>query len=169
MFVTFFRSSCYLDYGSRRLIFEPAGKNSPRLGFREYRIPLCCHQMRRKRILIVEDDTDLRRMFRTALAMAGYDVDEAGDGVDALRMVENRAPDLIVLDLVLRWLDGISVQQELAARPFTRDIPIVIVTGSSLDTGGLEVACVLRKPVMPDDLIRTVQRCIATGSAASGA
>jgi CheY-like chemotaxis protein len=125
--------------------------------------------MLRKRILIVEDDGDLRRMFRTALAMAGYDVDEAGDGVDALNMVENRPPDLIVLDLVLRALDGISVQQELAARTFTRHIPIVIVTGSSLDTRALPVACVLQKPVLPDDLVRTVQRCMASGSAASGA
>ena len=125
--------------------------------------------MARKRILIVEDDNDLRRMFRTALAMAGYDVDEAGDGVDALNMVENRPPDLIVLDLVLRALDGISVQQELAARSFTRHIPIVVVTGSSLDTRSLPVACVLQKPVMPDDLVRTVQRCMVSGSAASGA
>ena len=125
--------------------------------------------MRRKRILIVEDDIDLRRMFRTALAMAGYDVDEAGDGVDALNMVENRPPDLIVLDLVLRALDGISVQQELAARTFTQHIPIVIVTGSNLDTRGIPVACVLQKPVLPDDLVRTVQRCMASGSAVSGA
>ena len=125
--------------------------------------------MRRKRVLIVEDDGDLRRMFRTALAMAGYDVEEAGDGVDALNMVENRPPDLIVLDLVLRALDGISVQQELAARTLTQHIPIVIVTGSSLDTRALPVACVLQKPVMPDDLVRTVQRCMASGSAASGA
>lgn len=114
-----------------------------------------------KRILIVEDDTDLRRMFRTALAMAGYDIEEAGDGIDALRVVENRTPDLIVLDLALRALDGVSVQQELAARSFTRQIPIVVVTGSTIDTDALPVACVLRKPVMPDELVRTVRRCLA--------
>ena len=126
-------------------------------------------RMQSKRILIVEDDADLRRMFRTILSMAGYDVEEAGDGVEALRHVENRAPDLIVLDLVLRSLDGVSVQQELAARALTRHIPIVIVTGSSIDTGALDVACVLRKPVLPDDLVRTVKHCIARGGPASGA
>ena len=99
----------------------------------EYLMALCCEPMRSKRILIVEDDADVRRLFRTALAMAGYDVEEAGDGVDALRLIENRAPDLIVLDLVLRSLDGISVQQELAAQSFTRHIPIVIVTGSDAE------------------------------------
>lgn len=125
--------------------------------------------MGQKRILIVEDDTDLRRMFRTSLAMAGYTVDEAGDGIDALQMVENRLPDLIVLDLVLRSLDGISVQQELAARSVTRQIPIVIVTGSTISTSALDVACVMKKPINPDDLVRTVQQCMAHRSPAAGA
>jgi two-component system phosphate regulon response regulator PhoB len=115
-----------------------------------------------KRILIVEDDTDLRRFFRTALSMAGYEVEEAGDGIDALHLIENRPPDLVVLDLILRVLDGVSVQQELAAQAVTRNIPIVIVTGSAIDTGALDVACVLRKPVMPDELIYTVRRCLAS-------
>ncbi len=117
--------------------------------------------MQRKRILIVEDDVDLRRMFRTTFSMAGYDVEEAGDGIEALRMVESRLPDLILLDLVLRALDGVSVQQELASRALTSQIPIVIVTGSTIDTGGLEVACVLRKPVTPDELLKTVKHCLA--------
>ena len=123
--------------------------------------------MQRKRILVVEDDADLRRMFRTILALSGYDVEEAGDGVDALQMIDNQLPDLIVLDLVLRALDGVSVQQELAARAITRQIPIVIVTGSTIDTDSLDVACVLHKPVMPDELVRTVKQCLAAGAAAS--
>jgi DNA-binding response OmpR family regulator len=123
--------------------------------------------MQRKRILVVEDDADLRRMFRTILAMSGYDVEEAGDGIDALHLIDNQLPDLIVLDLVLRVLDGVSVQQELASRAITRQIPIVIVTGSSINTSALDVACVLHKPVMPDELVRTVKHCLASGSAAS--
>ena len=125
--------------------------------------------MAAKRILVVEDDADLRRMFRTALSLSGFEVEEAGDGVDALRLIENRIPDLIVLDLVLRSLDGVSVRQELAAQAVTRHIPVVIVTGSSIDTDSLAVACVLRKPVMPDELVRTVRHCIKSGAAASGA
>ena len=125
--------------------------------------------MRTKRILIVEDDADLRRMFRMALIVAGFDVEEAGDGVEALRLVENRTPDLVVLDLVLRSLDGLSVQQELAARAVTRHIPVVIVTGSTLEAGGLNVACVLRKPVMPDELVQTVSMCLAFGTPGAGA
>lgn len=120
--------------------------------------------MRAKRILIVEDDADLRRLFRTTLTVAGYDVQEAGDGVEALQLVDNDPPDLVVLDLLLRALDGLSVQQELAARAITRHIPIVVVTGSSLDLTGLNVACVLRKPVMPDELVNTIASCLASGA-----
>jgi len=119
--------------------------------------------MRSKRILIVEDDADLRRLFRMSLIVAGYDVEEASDGIEALQLVENRTPDLVVLDLVLRVLDGLSVQQELAARAVTQHIPVVIVTGSTLEPGGFNVARVLRKPVMPEELARTVSMCLAAG------
>jgi len=125
--------------------------------------------MREKRILIVEDNADLRRLFRTALSLAGYEVEEAGDGLEALHQIENRPPDLVVLDLILRSLDGMSVQQELAARTLTSRIPIVIVTGSDIDLSTLDVACVLRKPVMPDELVSAVTRCLRAGAPASGA
>ena len=120
--------------------------------------------MRAKRILIVDDDADLRRLFRMTLTIAGYVVQDASDGVEALQLIENDPPDLVILDLMLRALDGISVQQELASRAVTRDIPIVIVTGSSLDPIGDNVACVLRKPVFPDDLLRTVAECLSAGA-----
>ena len=122
-----------------------------------------------KRILVVEDDADLRRLFRTALSLAGYDVDEAADGIDALRIIETRVPHLVVLDLMLRSLDGRSVQQELAASVFTRDIPIVVVTGSALEVSGVNVSCVLRKPIMPDQLVDTVRHCLVRGVSGAGA
>jgi DNA-binding response OmpR family regulator len=124
--------------------------------------------MRHKRILIVEDDSDLRRMFRTALSMTGYVVDEAADGLEALRIIEARPPDLVVLDLMLHALDGLSVQQELAGRAITSHIPIVIVTGSDIEVDALNVSCLMRKPVMPDELIRTVQSCLHEGAPAAG-
>jgi DNA-binding response OmpR family regulator len=124
--------------------------------------------MRQKRILIVEDDSDLRRMFRTALSMTGYVVDEAADGLEALRIIEARPPDLVVLDLMLHALDGLSVQQELAGRAITSHIPIVIVTGSDIEVDALNVSCLMRKPVMPDELIKAVRACLHEGAPAAG-
>jgi DNA-binding response OmpR family regulator len=116
--------------------------------------------MRQKRILIVEDDAGLRRMYQTALAGAGYLVEEAADGLEALRIVEAHAPDLVVLDLTLHAVDGLSVQEDLAGRALTSQIPIVIVTGSDAEVDALNVACLLRKPIMPDELVEAVQSCL---------
>jgi CheY-like chemotaxis protein len=119
-------------------------------------------------ILIVEDDAELRRMFRTALSLDGYSVVEAGDGLDALRQIEERPPDLIVLDLGLPTISGVGVQQEIAAHAHTREIPIVIVTGSTMALDHLDVACVLRKPVSPDELLKAVHNCLHAGAPGVG-
>jgi DNA-binding response OmpR family regulator len=114
----------------------------------------------RQIILIVEDDADLRRVWRLALQLEGFEVEEAGDGIMALRRLDNHPPDLVVLDLGLPALGGLSVQQEIAAHAVTRDIPIVIVTGSPDDLSAVDVSCVLRKPIGPEQLIATVRRCL---------
>lgn len=124
---------------------------------------------RQQTVLIVEDDVPLRRMFRQALTVAGYDVREAGDGLFALRQIEAQAPDLLVLDLGLPTLSGYAVQQEIAARPNLRHIPIVVVTGLNVRAKALDVSCVLPKPVTPDELVRVVGRCMGRSAPFSGA
>jgi len=123
------------------------------------------HTLSKQRsILIVEDDADLRRVWRLALQLEGYDVEEAGDGIAALRRLDNHPPDLVVLDLGLPALGGLSVQQEIAAQAVTRSIAIVIVTGSNEDLSHVDVNCVLRKPIGPDQLVATVHRCMGSGA-----
>ena len=120
----------------------------------------------RQTVLVVEDDEDLRRLFRTALILAGYDVLEAGDGLEALLRIDQSPPDLVVLDLVLPRLSGIVVQQEIAAQAVTRDIPVVVITGSALEPEILDVACFMRKPISPDQLVDAVRKCLASGTRA---
>jgi CheY-like chemotaxis protein len=120
-----------------------------------------------KRVLIVEDDVDLRDLFRQALVIAGFDVQEAGDGLAALRLIDTNPPDLVVLDLQMPIINGEVVRQELAAQAHLRQIPIVVVTGTAGPHKHLDVYCVLKKPVQPDDLVRTVRSCLAAGSASA--
>jgi DNA-binding response OmpR family regulator len=115
-------------------------------------------------VLIVEDDPDIRRMYRAALSLAGYDIIEAHDGLSALHILDQRTANIVILDLMLPTLDGLSVQQEIAAHAGTRDIPILIVTGSTLPLDDVKVPCILRKPVSPDDLVAAVKRCLAAGA-----
>jgi CheY-like chemotaxis protein len=100
-------------------------------------------------------------MFRHALSVAGYAVSETSDGVNALRLIELEPPDMVILDLGLPMLSGLDVQRELASNPQTRNIPVVIVTGSSAELDGLGVECVLRKPISPDDVVDVVKQCFA--------
>lgn len=103
-------------------------------------------------------------MYRTALSLAGFAIIEAHDGLAALHVLEQRSADLVVLDLMLPTIDGLTVQQEIAGQAGTRDIPILIVTGSTLPLDHLNVPCILRKPVSPDDLVSAVRRCLASGA-----
>ena len=110
-------------------------------------------------VLIVEDDAPLRVMWRTALRFEGFTVVEAGDGLEALRLVDGDPPNLILLDLGLPNLDGVSVRQDIAAQVLLRDIPVVIITGSTEDLPNLHVSQVLRKPVTVEQVVRVVQQC----------
>jgi CheY-like chemotaxis protein len=121
-------------------------------------------EARRRTILIVEDDGDLRRMFRTALTIAGFAVIEASDGAAALHCIHADPPHLIVLDLGLPTVSGLMVLQEIAAHANTKHIPVVIVTASTMPLDNLDVPCVLRKPVDPEKLISTVHQCLQAGS-----
>jgi DNA-binding response OmpR family regulator len=113
-------------------------------------------------ILVVEDDESLRRFYRANLALAGYNVREAGDGLEALRWIDSEPPDLVLLDLTLPFISGDTVRQEIAAHAHTRKIPIVIVTGSTAALDDLNVACVLRKPVVTERLLEVVRICLAS-------
>ena len=75
-----------------------------------------------------------------------------------------RAPHAVVLDLALPRLDGRDVSRELRARADTRDIPIVVVSGTDMRDLDLEdFACVLRKPIHPEALVYAVERCLRRG------
>ena len=114
-------------------------------------------------MLIVEDDRDLRRIFAETLSLAGFRVLEVDDGVTALQMIENDPPHLVILDLTLPMLDGLSVRAEMASHGDTRDIPVVVVTGRSegFSKKLRDQDCVLRKPITPERLVATVRQCLA--------
>jgi DNA-binding response OmpR family regulator len=119
---------------------------------------------RKQTILVVEDDQDLRRLFRTALTLSGYDVEEAGDGLEALQKIDYARPDLVVLDVILPEVSGLVVQREIAAHAYNRELPVVFVTGSALELSEIGSACLLRKPITPDRLVNTVRSCLAAGN-----
>jgi DNA-binding response OmpR family regulator len=110
--------------------------------------------VKRQRILIVEDDPGVRQLFRTELALAGFDVDTRPDGLSALRSIDESRPDLIVLDLNLPRFDGTAVMRELHASRYTWSIPVIIVTGTEYEHA--VATAILRKPCTPERLLQMV-------------
>jgi CheY-like chemotaxis protein len=114
-----------------------------------------------KTVLIVEDDRTLRELYRSALRTAGYEVGAVEDGTDALHRVEHWTPDVVVLDLALPRLDGRDLRHELRSRPDTRNIPVIVVSGT--DTSDLkpqDFAAILRKPIDVDVLVQAVDNAV---------
>lgn len=97
-------------------------------------------------------------------------VEPVGDGLAALRVIECRLPDLVILDLGLPRLSGYDVQEEMAAQPTTRHIPIVVITGDASGADRLaarphvEVLC---KPIDAGRLIAAVKRQLREARSAS--
>jgi len=79
-------------------------------------------------ILLVEDEASLATMLRYNLEKEGFRVCEAGDGEEALTLVAERRPDLVLLDWMLPSLSGIEVCRQLRRKPATRDLPIIMLT-----------------------------------------
>lgn len=93
--------------------------------------------MRRKRILLVDDDRDLVAGVKVYMEARGYDVDIAHSGVEARERLQQRLPDLVVLDIMMDYdTDGFNVAFKLREEPETAGIPIIIMSGftKELDT-----------------------------------
>ena len=85
-----------------------------------------------KKILVVEDDTDNRRIVTKVLSVEGYRVVEATDGVEALAKVRTEQPDLILMDLAMPNMDGWEATRRLKSDPTTRSIPVVALTAVAM-------------------------------------
>ena len=85
-----------------------------------------------KRILVVEDQEDNRRILRDMLTNVGYEVVEAEHGGKALTAAVTHRPDLILMDIQLPVLDGYEATRQLKAEPTLREIPIIVITSYAL-------------------------------------
>ena len=119
------------------------------------------------RVLVAEDSIVVRALLRAQLRDRGYDVVEAVDGVQALSVAEEAAPDVILLDIQMPRMDGFETLQRLKADEDLRDIPVVLITGrTTADDAvrGLESGAhdFLRKPFEAAELAARVHGALRT-------
>jgi CheY-like chemotaxis protein len=125
--------------------------------------PTSARPGRRPRILVVDDTRGERDLYSAHLRGAGYDVQVATDGVEAVARAVARRPDAIVMDVAATGLDGWEVTRRLKAAAATRDIPVIAVGGGDLVRAGERAraaGCVagLPKPCLPEDLRAELDR-----------
>jgi two-component system response regulator MprA len=125
----------------------------------------------RDRILIVDDEQDARELIASVLGEAGYSVELAGDGFEAINKLSAVRPDLVLTDLRMPGLTGVDLAQRIRA---LGDVPIILMTGTEthdLCTGAEAygaVAC-LTKPINLDELLWTIDTALACRPAESAA
>ena len=110
------------------------------------------------RVLVVEDNADIAELLRHSLERAGHAVETRATGTDGLAYARERAPDLVVLDLMLPGLDGMQVCQALRASAATAGIPIIMLTARGEEADrirGLELGAddYVTKPFSPKELV----------------
>jgi len=114
-------------------------------------------------VLVVEDTPLNLKLFRLLLEHAGYEVLGAGDGGQALTLLESIRPDLVLMDVQLPEVDGLTVTRIMKSKPETASIPVIVVTGyasasdrkAALDAGA---DAFLPKPIDNKLLLATVAR-----------
>ncbi|MFZ1377988.1 MAG: response regulator [Geothrix sp.] len=116
-------------------------------------------------ILTVDDSSTMRQMITFTLKGAGFDVLEAGDGVEALEVAAGKKLDLIVTDVNMPRMDGITLVQRLRALPQFKFTPILVLTtesDASMKMKGKEAGATgwIVKPFSPEKLLDTVNKVI---------
>jgi two-component system, cell cycle response regulator DivK len=118
-----------------------------------------------KKVLVVDDDLDTRIIWLTALEHHGYHAIGANDGPEGIACAQELTPDVIVMNLSMPKLDGISATSLLRQDPRTAEIPIIACTGFVREDGGdraEDAGCdaYLEKPCEPSRVVREVERFI---------
>jgi CheY-like chemotaxis protein len=102
---------------------------------------------------VVDDDPEILELYSRVVEQAGYRAIRAGSGIEAIAIVEQTPPALVLLDLVMPQLDGFAVLEAIRSRSATRDVPVVVVTGQTITDADVDrlnrgVAAILSKGIL---------------------
>jgi two-component system cell cycle response regulator DivK len=114
-------------------------------------------------ILIIEDNENNMMLVRDVLAFKGYEILEATTGTEGVRLAIERKPDLVLMDIQLPDIDGITALAQIRADPGTREIPVVAVSASVMPDDQQRIAAsgfnaFITKPINVKSFVQTVER-----------
>jgi CheY-like chemotaxis protein len=127
-----------------------------------------------KRVLVVDDELDMRTFLTTLLETSGYKPLSAADGKEGMEVAREKKPSVIILDVMMPNESGISMYRELKNDPVLKDVPVVMVSALSKKTffhsqkvldeyEGEKIpepAAYIEKPPEPEDILEAIQNCL---------
>ncbi|MBU0551057.1 response regulator [Myxococcota bacterium] len=119
----------------------------------------------KKKILLIEDEKHVQTMVSRFLIKNGYEVEIAVDGLRALRSIDERHPDLIISDVLMPNVDGLSLLKALRGHPETRNIPVIFLTAKSDPLSMIEginagAKFYITKPFKIEDVLVKIQKVL---------
>jgi CheY-like chemotaxis protein len=123
-----------------------------------------------KTILFIDDDPTIILAYRTRLTQAGYVVQPAGDGLEAMRQLALTVPDIIILDLVMPKFNGVEIMGFIRSNPKLKNTPVIVLSSQSIidsdDEPILETACrrLIKGASSPDKMLEAIQELLARPS-----
>lgn len=122
----------------------------------------------RQRVLVVDDEASIRDLLSKTLALADYEVDTAADGTSALDRMRSAAYDLLIADLKMPGMDGLTLIRQ--AKRLKSDLPIIIITGFSTESSAIEavnlgVAGYLTKPFRVPQVLAAAAKALGAPAA----
>jgi len=131
-------------------------------------------QSKAYKILLIEDEDFLRRIFKSRLVGEGYEVTDVGSAEKGLEWLKESVPDLIILDLYLPQMNGFEFLKYLKANPARRNIPVLILSGLGQEADihkGLELgaqAFIIKTNVKPPELLKKIRQMLTAKGEDSG-
>ena len=130
--------------------------------------------MKKKKIIVVEDEPDLVGVVTYNLEREGYSVLASQSGDEGLNLIRSEAPDLVLLELMLPGMDGLSICRQMKSDSSMREIPIIIASAKGEESDvviGLEMGAddYLAKPFSPRELLARIRAVLRRGARTSGA
>jgi len=126
-----------------------------------------------KRILVVDDEPDVRNFLSAVLEDAGFIVDTAVDGIDAFQKLEENPPDLMTLDMVMPKLSGVKVIRRMRKEEKWAELPVIVITAHAHDemggedikgfnamASGLRPRITMDKPISPEKLVKVISEIL---------
>ena len=112
-------------------------------------------------ILVVDDEPLTGNLLRLMLEPVGFKVTQAASGLEALEKIGKNIPDALILDIMMPFMDGLTVCKEVRIKEETADLPIIILSAKTMRSAREESMAAgadrfLAKPISRDDLVRTV-------------